>query len=150
MILIPDFVPPAPEAAARIDPHVLQLGEELFKNAFAFKAGGRVAVVEAAVVGGDDLVGGLQHFGVDEAADAVFQESFVVDRFQRGFGDFEHYGPIRAGFGGGAGLLLAGGKLEGGEVGFGGRLVVGRVVGKDGSAVEGAVVFGEVELELGD
>ena len=62
MVLVPDFVAPGAEAAAGVDVvGVLESGEELFEDTFALEGGGGVAVVEAAVVGGDDLVVGLEH-----------------------------------------------------------------------------------------
>ncbi len=145
MILVTDFVAPAAEAAAGVDVFFLEAGEELCEDGFALEGGGRVAVVEAAVVGGHDFVGGLEHFGRDEAFDAVGQHVGVVDGLQGGFGDFEHDGPVGAFARGGVGGLLAGGDLQGGQLFGGGRLVVGGVVGEDGGAVEGAVGFGEVE-----
>ena len=71
VILIADFVAPAAEAAAGVDVFFLEFGQELFEDAFAFEGRGRVAVVEAAVVSGDDFVGGFEHVGCDEAFDAV-------------------------------------------------------------------------------
>ena len=81
VVLVADLVAPAAEAAARVDAAVLELGQELFEGAFALERRGWVAVVEAAVVGADDLVGGAEHFGGDEAADAVVEEGGVVDGF---------------------------------------------------------------------
>ena len=146
MILIADLVPPAAEAAPRVDAHILQLGQEFCQYAFALEGRGRVAVVEAAVVGRHDLVGGAEHFGVNEAADAVAEEVGGVDGFEGRFGHFEHDGPVRAFLGGGVFGFGAVGELEGGEFFGGGGLVVGGVVGEDGGAVEGAVFVGEVEL----
>ena len=82
MILITDLVAPAAEATAGVDIFFLEFGEELFEHAFAFEGGGWVAVVEAAVVGGYDFVGGLEHFGCDEALYAICEEVFVVDGFE--------------------------------------------------------------------
>ena len=73
MILVPNFVAPATEAAAGEDVAGLEFREELLKHAFALERRGWVAVVEAAVVGADDLVGGAEHLGIDEAADAVLE-----------------------------------------------------------------------------
>lgn len=145
MILIADFIAPAAEAAAGVDVLFLEFGQELFEDAFALEGGGWVAVVEAAVVGGDDLVGGGEHFGGDEAFDAVGEHIGVVDGLHGGFGDFEHDGPVGAFLRGGGGGLLARSDLLGRELFGGGGLVVGGVVGEDCGAVEGAVGFGEVE-----
>lgn len=51
MILIPNLVSPASETAAGIDVFSLEPGEELCEDAFALECGGRVAVIETAVVG---------------------------------------------------------------------------------------------------
>jgi hypothetical protein len=47
-------------------------------------------MVEAAVVSADDFVSFFEHFGVDEALYALFEEVFRVDGFHAGFRDFEH------------------------------------------------------------
>lgn len=60
-------------------------------------------MVEAAVVGGDEVVGGAEHVGVDEAADGGLEDGVAVDGFEAGFGDFDHDGPVGARFGVGAG-----------------------------------------------
>lgn len=148
VVLVADFVAPAAEAAAREDVLFLQFGEELLEDALALEGRGRVAVVEAAVVGGDEFVGGLEHLRGDEAADGVLEEGGVVDGFHGGFRDFEHDGPVRALALLGRGGFAAVGEALGGELHVVVGLVVGRVVGEDGGAVEGAVVFGEVEPAL--
>lgn len=101
VVLVADLVTPAAEAAAGVDVFGLEGGEELFEDAFALEGRGRVAVVEAAVVGADDFVGGAEHGGVDEALDAVCEEGGVVDGFHGGFGHFEHDGPVGTFFRGG-------------------------------------------------
>ena len=73
VILVSDFVAPAAEPAAGEDIAGLEFWEELLEHAFALEGWRRVAVVEAAVVGADDLVVGTEHFGVDEATDAVLE-----------------------------------------------------------------------------
>lgn len=103
-------------------------------------------MVEAAVVGRDDLIGRPQHFGVEEAADAVAEHVGRVDGFERRFRHFEHDRPVGAFLRRGVGRGGAVGEVEGRELFGRGRLVVRGVVGEDGGAVEGAVVFGEVEL----
>ena len=144
MILIADFIPPAPEAAARPDIALAQLGQQLLQHAFALEAGCWVAVVEAAVVDGDDLVLGHEHLRVDEALDALLDQAGLVDGLHGGLGDFEHDRPVVARFRVGGGWGGAVGKLDGGEFLGRRRVVVGRVVGEDRCAVEGAVIFGEV------
>ena len=101
MILITDFISPAAETATRIDVLFLEFGKELFEHAFALETWGWVAVVKASVVGAYDFVGWLEHFGVDEAGDAVSEHVFLIDRFHGGFGDFEHDGPVGSFLGGG-------------------------------------------------
>ena len=145
VVLVSDFVAPGAEAAAGEDGFLVEGGEEGFERAFALEGRGGVAVVEAAVVGGDDLIGGAEHFGGDETLDAVGEEVFVVDGLHGGFGNFEHDGPVGTFLGLGLCGLFTGGELERGELLGVGGLVVWGVVGEDGSAVEGAVVFGEVE-----
>lgn len=146
VVLVADLVAPASEAAARVDVvRVLQRGQELLEDALALERRGRVAVVEAAVVGRYDLVLGLDHVRGDEAGDAVLEDRGFVDGFQAGLGYLEHDGPVGAFLRVGGVGFGAGGELLRGELGGGLRLVVGRVVGEDGGAVEGAVVFGEVE-----
>ena len=96
VVLVADLVAPRPEAAARPDVLLFQGGEKLLQGAFALERRRWVAVVEAAVVGGYDLVCWLQHFRVNEPLDRVPKEVLCVDGLHRGFGDFEHYGPVRA------------------------------------------------------
>ncbi len=145
MILVPDFVAPAAEAAAGVDVEVLQLGQELLENAFALESRGRVTVIEAAVVGGDNLVGWAEHFGVEEPFDAVAEHVVVVDRLHAGFGNLEHDGPVGAFLRGGGRGRGAVGELHGRKLLGGWRLIVRRVIREYGGAVEGAVVFGEIE-----
>jgi hypothetical protein len=146
VILVADLVAPAAEAATGVDALGLEAGEELGEDTFTLERRGGVAVVEAAVVGGDDLVFGLDHLGVDETLDGIGEEGVVVDGLVGRFGDFQHDGPVWACLGAGILGLGAVGKLLGGELDGRLRLVVGGVVGEDGGAVEWAVVFGEVEL----
>ena len=144
VVLVADLVSPAAEAAAGVYVLFLELGEELLQDAFALEAWSRVAVVEAAVVCADDFVIGLDHFRVEEALDAVAEHVCVVDGLQGGLGDFEHDGPVWAFLWGRIRGLFAGCKLQGRKLLRRGGLVVGRVVGEDGSAVEWTVWFGEV------
>ena len=87
----------------------------------------------------------MEHFCGYETFDTVGEEVFVVDRLHRGFRDFEHDGPVGTFLGVGCGGLFAGGEVERGEFFGVGGLVIGGVVGENGGAVEGAVVFREVE-----
>ena len=148
MVLVADLVAPAAEAATRPDVHGLELGQHLGEGTLTLQRGGGVAVVEAAVVGGDNLVAGLQHLSVDETLDRLGEESLVVDRLHGGLGDLQHDGPV-----GTLLLLRARGlgavrQLESGQLLASLGLVVGGVVGEDGGTVEGAVVLGEVQPAL--
>lgn len=141
-----DFVSPAAEASSRVDILGLQLGQEVLQDALTLEGGGRVAVVKAAVVGGDDLVGGLDHPGVDQTLDGVSEDVGLVDRLHGRLGDLQHDGPVRALLGlAGRGPAAVAEGLRGKLHGLIG-LVVGGVVGEDRGSVERAVIFGEVEL----
>ena len=83
--MVADLVAPAAEAATGEDVKVLEFGEELFQHTFAFEGRGRVAVVEAAVVGRDDFVIRFEHLCGDEAADRILEEGGVVDGLHGGF-----------------------------------------------------------------
>lgn len=126
----------------------MQLGEELLEHAVTLKGRSGVTVVEAAVVGGHNLVARLEHLGVDKTLDALLEEVLLVNRLHAGLGNLEHDAPVRA-----LGNLVACGsaticELHSGELLGGHWLVVGGVVGEDGCAVEGAVILGEVEPAL--
>lgn len=147
MILVADLVAPATEAAARPDVALLELGQDLSESAFTLKSRGRVAVIEAAVVGRDDLVSGPKHLSVNETLDTLGQESLVVDRLHRGLGNLQHDGPVRTFLRLGALRLGTISNLDSWELLRGLGLVVRGVVGENGGTVERAVVLGEVELE---
>lgn len=147
MVLITDFVLPRTESAPGENILLLQVGENLVQSAVALQAGGGVSVVETAHVGADDLVLGLKQRGVDQALDAVGQQGVVVNRLILRLGNFQHDRPVWSLLGVGRSRLLAVGKLLGRQLDILLRLVVGGVVGEDGSTVEGAVVFGEVKLQ---
>lgn len=147
VVLVTDLVAPATEAATGPDALLLELGQQLSEGTLTLQRGSGVTVVEATVVGGNDLVGRLEHTGVDETLDGVSQDRLLVDRLHRGLGNLQHDGPVRtalrlSALGLGAISELLGGQLLGGI-----RLVVGGVVGEDGGTVKGAVVLGEVELQ---
>lgn len=146
VILVANLVAPAAEAAARQNVLSLQLGEELLQDTLTLQAGRRVAVVEAAVVGGNNLVLGADHVRVDETLDAVLEQSLLVNRLHARLGNLEHNGPVRALLGLRGSSLVAVSKVEGGQLRAGLGLVVGRVVGENGGTVEGTVVLGEVQL----
>ena len=96
MVLVANLVPPAAKPSSGPDIALLQLRQQLLQHAFAFEAGRGIAVVEAAVVDGDDFVLWHEHLCVDETLDAVLDEILVVDGLHGGFGDFEHDGPVVA------------------------------------------------------
>lgn len=147
MVLVTDLVAPATEAATGPDALLLELGQQLGEGTLTLERGSGVTMVEAAVVGGHDLVGRLEHTGVNETLDGLSQDLLLVDRLQRGLGNLQHDGPVRTTLGLRALGLGAVRELLGGQLLRGIRLVVGGVVGEDGGTVEGAVVLGEVELQ---
>lgn len=146
VVLVTDFVAPASETATRPDALLLKLREKLSESTLTLQRWGGVTVVESAVVGRDNLVIGLEHLSVNETLDGVLHNGLKVNRLVRGLRDLQHDGPVRARFGLSAGRTGTIGKLLGGELLGGVRLVVGGVVGEDGGTVEGAVVLREVEL----
>ena len=80
VVLVPHLVPPAAKSTAGVDVFFLQLGQKLLEHALALERGSGVPVVEAAVVCANDLIGGFQHLGGNQATDAVLEEGGVVDR----------------------------------------------------------------------
>ena len=127
---------------------MLERREKLGENALTLERGCGVSVVEAAVVGGYDLVVGLDHLGVDEALNAVLEHVLLVNGLHAGLGNLQHDGPVWTllGFGGaGLGAIC---ELLSGKLDVLLWLVVWRVVGEDGGAVEWAVILGEVEPAL--
>ena len=148
MVLVADLVAPATEAATGPDVLLLHLGQDLGESTLALQRRGGVTVVEAAVVGGNNLIGGSEHLSVDKTLDRLGQESVVVNRLHGRFGNLQHDRPVRtflrlSGLG-----LRAVGHLDGRELLRSLGLVVGRVVGEDGGTVEGAVILREVEPAL--
>jgi hypothetical protein len=127
----------------------LKFGEEFFENALTFKGWRWVAVVEATVIGRDDLILRLDHFGINKSLNGVLEEVGMINWLHGRFGDFQHDGPIRtlpglAGFGLAFICEILSWELD--------RLiwlVVWRIVGENSGTVEGAVVLGEVELREG-
>lgn len=148
VVLVTDLISPAAEAATREDVHGLELRENLLEDTLTLKSGGGVTVVEGTVVGGDDLVLGLDHLGVDETLDAVLEEVLNIDGLHGGLRNLEHDGPVRTLLSLGRRSLLTVGKVESRELDVLLRLVVGGVVGEDGGTVEGAVVLREVQPAL--
>lgn len=146
MVLVTDLVAPATETATRPDTLLLELGQDLGQSGLTLQRRSGVAVVEAAVVGGNDLIARAEHLGVDQTLDRVGQESVVVDRLHGRFRNLQHDRPVGTVLGVSALRLRAISQLDGGKLLGSFRLVVGRVVGEDGGAVEWAVVLGEVEL----
>lgn len=148
VVLVADLVAPAAETATRPDALLLKLGQDLGQSALTLQRWGGVAVVEAAVVGGDNLVTRTEHLGVDQTLDGVGQESVVVDGLHRRLRHFQHDGPVGTLPGLAVLGLRAVRQLDGGQLLRALRLVVGGVVGEDGGPVEGAVVLGEVQPAL--
>jgi hypothetical protein len=146
VVLVTDLVAPASETATRPDALLLKLGEKLSESTLTLQGWGGVTVIEPAVVGRDNLIVGIEHLSVNETLDGILDNSLKVNRLVRGLRDLQHDGPVRTGLGLTAGRSGTIGKLLGGELLRGVRLVVGGVVGEDGGTVEGAVVLGEVKL----
>ena len=146
VVLVADLVPPAAESTTGPDVHVLELGQELSEDTLALERGSRVTVVEATVVGGNDLILGKDHLGVDQSLDALLQEGLLVNRLHARLGNLKHDRPVGTGLGLTRRRLRTVCVVQGGQLDVILRLVVRRVVGEDGGAVEGAVVLGEVEL----
>lgn len=88
MVLIANFVAPAAKATPGVNVLFLQFGQKGLEHAFALKGRRGVAMIEAAVVRRDNLVGGLEHVGVDEPTDRVGQNGLVVHGLKRRLGDF--------------------------------------------------------------
>lgn len=148
VVLVTDLVAPATETATRPDALLLELGQDLGQSTLTLQRGSGVTVVEAAVIGGDDLVARTEHLSVDETLDRLSEESVVVDGLHGRLGNFQHDRPVRSLLCLGVLRLGAVGQLDGGELLGSFGLIVGRVVGEDGGTVKGAVVLGEVEPAL--
>jgi len=146
VILVAHFIAPASETSSGVNASGLELGEELLEDTLTLQGWGWVTVIEAAVVGGNNLVFWFDHLSVDQTLDGISQNIGLVDWLLGRFRDFQHDGPVwtflrlvRLGLAAVCKTLCC--KLD--------RLVwlvVWGVVGEDGGAVERAVVFGEVEL----
>lgn len=80
VVLVANFVLPGAESAARVNILVLEVGKNVGEGVITVEVGCRVAVVEAANVGADNLIFGDQKIGFDKTLDAILQESLVVDR----------------------------------------------------------------------
>ena len=73
------LISPASETATGPDILGLKLRKQFLEHALTLKGGSWVAMIETAVVSGDNLVCGLNHVGVDEALNRVLEESGLVD-----------------------------------------------------------------------
>jgi hypothetical protein len=106
-------------------------------------------VIETAVVGGNDLVCGLDHFGVDQTLDGVSEDVLLVNWLHGGFGDFQHDRPVWASLWLGRLRFAAIREILCGELDGFVWLVIWGVVGEDGGTVEWAVILREVQLQNG-
>jgi hypothetical protein len=100
---------------------------------------------EFPVVGRNDFVFGREETSVDHTLNRLSEEVLLVDGLLGRLRDFEHEGPVRSGtsrLGVDRGREGRVGSLDSLEGDVFLRAVVRRVVGEDGSAVEGAVVLG--------
>lgn len=84
VVLVADLVSPAAEAASRVDAEILELGQELLQDTLTLQGRGGVSVVKGTVVGGDNLVLGLEHLSVDETLDAVLEKVVHIHGLQGG------------------------------------------------------------------
>mmetsp|Transcript_26431 Transcript_26431/g.59170 ORF Transcript_26431/g.59170 Transcript_26431/m.59170 type:complete len:202 (-) Transcript_26431:782-1387(-) len=148
MVLVGHLVFVGPEAAAA--PHVvlLEQRQRLGKCGVAHEVGGRVPVLETAVVDGHDLRVRLAKCHVDRPLDGFLDDFRQVDGLLHALAHLEHEGPV----GPRRGLARLGGRpirqaQSREELSVRGGVGLG-VVAKDGAAVEGAVVLGVVEPAL--
>lgn len=148
VVLVANLVPPAAESATGVDAQVLELGEELLEDTLALKGRGGVTVVKGTVVGGDDLILGLEEVGVDKSLNAVLQDVLDINGLQLRLGNLQHDGPVGTLLGLGRVRSTAVSLVQSRELDVLLRLVVRGVVGKDGGTVEVAVVLGEVQPAL--
>ena len=79
-ILVSNFILPASKSSTGEDIFGLKLGKKFLQNTITLEGGRRVTVVEATVVGRDNLIGRLDHLGVDKTLDRVLQEIGLVNR----------------------------------------------------------------------
>jgi len=105
-------------------------------------------VIETTVIGGDNFIIGLDHFGVDETLNGVTEDVGLVNWLHGRLGNFQHDRPVRA-FLGLARLRFASiSEVLSWELDGLVWLVVWGIVGEDGGTVEGAVILREVELDM--
>jgi hypothetical protein len=77
--LISNFILPASKPSTGEDILGLELGEEFLQYPITLKGRRWVTVVEAAVVGGNDLISRLDHLSVNETLDRVLEEVVLVN-----------------------------------------------------------------------
>lgn len=147
MVLVAHFVLPRSETPAGQDVLLLEVGQDLGQRAITLKAGSGITMVKATNISADNLILWLQQISIDQALDAVGQQSIMVNRLIRRFGNLEHDGPVRSGLRLRRGGLLTVGQLLGRQLDLVFGLVMKGVVGENGSPIERAVVFREVQLE---
>lgn len=146
VILVANLVLPGSEAAPGENIFALEIRQRLGQGIVTLEARRGIPVIEAANVGADDLVFGVQQAGVDEPLDAVLEQRFLLDGLVRGLGDFEHDGPVGSGLRSRRLGLLAVGELLGSELDLVAGLVEWAVVGEYGRPVERTIVLDEIEL----
>mmetsp|Transcript_14864 Transcript_14864/g.41788 ORF Transcript_14864/g.41788 Transcript_14864/m.41788 type:complete len:575 (-) Transcript_14864:45-1769(-) len=161
VVLVGHLVLVGAKAATGPDALGPQERQGLLQDPIAGKGGSGVAVLQAPVVDGDDLVGGLHKLGADCALDGLLHQlrprpggaregdGLLVDRLEAGgLRDLKHEGPV--------GPLLwlaicrgaAVGCAKGGQLGARLGAVLLGVMAEDGGAVERAVVLGVVQPAL--
>ena len=114
-----DFILPSAETPTGKNVVLLELAENRLAELITAVKRGRVAMLEAAIVLGDDVVRRLDELGVDGALDDLVHNCLVVYRAHLCFAHLEHKRPLLARLGD----------------------VVRRVLGEDGDAVKRTVVW---------
>lgn len=102
-------------------------------------------MVEATLIRGDNLVGGLQQIRRDGTLNRLLQQCLVVDLAQFRLADLEHDTPVRTFLRVRVGRLVTIGQTQSGESNGICRGVVLGIVGKDRSSVAWGVIAREVQ-----
>ena len=75
------FVLPTSKSSTGENVLRLKLGEEFLQDTITLERWCRITVIEAAVVGGNDLIGRLDHLSVDQTLDGVLEKVGLVNWF---------------------------------------------------------------------
>ncbi len=149
VVLVADLVLPRSESTTAVDVVLLKRGQQGSKSSVTSKRGSGVSGGELAVVGRDDLVISVDEVGVDASLDGLGKDLLRINGLEVRLGNLHHERPVRSLLGLLRGSALGGvSVLQSRELDVSLGAVVWRVVGEDGSTVEGAVILGEVEPAL--